>query len=487
MSRLAIVIAVESRLLSVDRGTWIGLALFVLLAVYAAASGAAWVAAQRAEAAISIQQSLDRSAEFGRNLAVIEAGRLSELNKPSWYASWSAAPTTPDSRAVLPPKPLLLIASNAGELQPRIATMRPASSRHALLDDLKSSTQNPTTLAIGRLDTLFLLTAVMPLLLLAFSFNLLSAEREQGTLALVLAQPISLDTLIAGKLLSRFMFLLLPMTIAVPLLLAAMMDPAQLAAAPLDILLLAVLILLYGAFWLALAGLINALGGSSARNGLSLGGLWLLLVLVIPSLLNVAATALHPPPDRAGLTNELRARLVDARNVGGKLFDDHALEHPDTPIAESTDKAEAFDSARATLTTWLVSERTDALVAPIAERFESELAAQQQLAERGRFLSPALLFQAALNRLAGVDARRSRAFSDAAKAHLDALRAPLIPKVLAGQKLKSADWQALPRFAMPEPSIADALATDLLALLAAAGLIVALLARRLRAARHFIR
>lgn len=487
MSALATVIRHEGRLLSADRSTWIGLTLFLLLMLYAALSGAAWVQTRQAEAAVSVQQSAERSAEFGRNLALIEAGRLAELRKPSWYPSWSAAPTTPDSRAVLPSKPLLLIASNAGELQPQIATMRAASSRHALFDDLKASTQNPMTLAIGRLDAAFLLTAVLPLLMLAFSFNLLSAEREQGTLALVLAQPIGLATLLAGKLLTRFVRLLLPIAIGVPLLLAVVLDPAQLAAAPLDYLWLALLILIYGAFWLLLAGIINAFGGSSARNALSIGGLWLLLVLVIPSLLNVAAAALHPPPDRAGLTNELRARLVEARNDGGKLFEDHALEHPDTPIAVSTDKAEAFDSARATLTTWLVRERTDALVAPIAERFERELAAQQALAEAGRFLSPALLFQAALNRLAGVEAARSRAFSDAAKAHLDALRALLIPKVLAGEKLRSGDYAALPVFAMPEPSAARPLLIDLLALLLGTSAVAVLLTVRLRGSRPSIR
>lgn len=487
MSTLATVIRHENRLLSADRSIWIGIALFLLLTLYAAMSGAAWMDARDREAAISVQQSAERSAEFGRNLAIIEAGRLSELNKPSWYPSWSTAPTTPDSRAVLPSRPLLLIASNAGELQAQIATMRAASSRHALLDDLKASTQNPMTLAIGRLDVVFLLTAVLPLLLLAFSFNLLSSEREQGTLALVLAQPIALTTLVAGKLLTVTLRLLLPIAIVVPLLLALVVDSARLATAPLDYLLLALLIVVYGVFWLLLAGVVNALGGSSARNGLSLGGLWLLLVLVIPSLLNVAAATLHPPPDRAGLTNELRARLVEARNDGGKLFEDHALEHPDTPIAASTDKAEAFDSAQATLTTWLVRERTDALVAPIAERFEQDLAAQQDLAESGRFLSPALLFQAALNRLAGVDAARSRAFSDAAKAHLDALRAQLIPKVLSGARLESGDYAALPVFVMPEPSAAARLSADLLALLLAAVAAAVLLAWRLRVARPSIR
>ncbi len=487
MSALATVIRHENRVLSADRASWIGLAVFLVIAIYAIASGATWMQLRQAEAATSVQISQERSAEFDRNLAVIEAGRLAELGKPNWYKRWSGAPTTPDSRAVLPSRPLLLIASNAGELQPHLATMRPASSRHSLLDDLKASTQNPVTLAVGRLDMVFLLTAALPLLLLAFSFNLLSVEREQGTLALVLAQPIALATLITGKLLTRFLRLLLPLAIAVPLLLALAVDPAQLGRAPLDYLLLAVLILVYGAFWLLLAGLINALGGSSARNALSLGGLWLLLVLVVPSLLNIAAAALHPPPDRAGLTNELRARLVEARNGGDQLYQDHALEHPDTVVAESTDPAEAFDSAKATLTTWLVRERTDALVAPIAERFEQDLAAQQDLAESGRFLSPALLFQAALNRLAGVDAARSRAFSAAAKAHLDALRAQLIPKVLAGQILRAGDYGGLPRFEMVEPSAAGPLGLDLLGLLLAVLLPAVLLMARLRSARPVIR
>jgi ABC-2 type transport system permease protein len=45
---------------------------------------------------------------------------------------------------------------------------------------------------------------LFPLRILALSYNLLSAEREQGTLALVLSQPVRLSTVVLGKLVARF-------------------------------------------------------------------------------------------------------------------------------------------------------------------------------------------------------------------------------------------------------------------------------------------
>ncbi|MGQ0620488.1 MAG: ABC transporter permease subunit [Panacagrimonas sp.] len=459
MSTLASILRHERRAAMADRALAIALLVFVAAAIYALASGQRWADSRDADVNLSLQQAQQRSADFQADLRIYESGQGHTLERAPWYPGWIKSPTAVGARAGLPSLPLAALASNAGELQPALASLRVTTSRYGLFDDARASTQNPAMLSVGRFDGVFLLTAVLPLLLLAFSYNLLSAEREQGTLALVLVQPVKLTQIVLGKLLVRVLLILLPAIALVLGLLLADGVPAD-ARAWVDYGLLALLIFGYGLFWLLLAALVNGYGRSSAANALSLGGIWLALVLVIPSLLNLLLLAVQPPPDRAALTNTLRSTLVEARNRSEDLFGDFSLQHPDVPIPSDPAGNDTFESSKAILKNWLVSQRLDALVAPVADAFEQRLDAQQQWAGRLRFLSPALCFQDGLTRLAGVDHARSDQFRDAVRAYLALFRAALVPKIEAGASMKSTDFDRLPSFAMPLPARADALFAD---------------------------
>src|SRR4030095_593469 len=59
--------------------------------------------------------------------------------------------------------------------------------------------ENPTNLLAGRFDLSFVIIYLLPLLILALSYNLISAEREQGTLAMMMSQPVALRSFVAGK------------------------------------------------------------------------------------------------------------------------------------------------------------------------------------------------------------------------------------------------------------------------------------------------
>lgn len=480
MSRLTTIVRLETRNLFADRGLRTGVIVFVLLAVYATLSGMNWMKLRQADAVIAVQQSQQQNAGYRQDLAAIERDPGMVPGMGSFTPHMVKLPTAPQVFSALPTRPLALIASSVGELQPQLARMSASSDRQALLEGSRSSTQNPMTLTLGRLDMVFLLTAVLPLMLLAFSFNLLSAEREQGTLALLLAQPLGVATLLLGKLLTRALLLLVPVAVLVPAGLFLASDASLSTANALDYLGLMLFILSYGAFWLLLAGLINARGGSSAANAMGLAGLWLLFVLVLPSLLNIVTESVYPKPRSADMTNELRSTYLIAKEKKAELYSNFALQHPEQVIVANIAAEDIWYGPQATLKNWLVRQRSDALAAPVVERFERRLGAQQQLAERWRFVSPAMVFQSALTRLAGVDAARTRAFSRAARDHLDALRAMMVPKILAGQKLVSGDYDRLPVFSMPEPSNASKLAADGLGIALPGLFIIWLLASRLR-------
>lgn len=70
--------------------------------------------------------------------------------------------------------------------------------------------ENPTNLLSGRFDISFVIIYLLPLLILAVSYNFLSAEREAGTLQMLLAQPVALRKFIFGKITLRFFAIIIP-------------------------------------------------------------------------------------------------------------------------------------------------------------------------------------------------------------------------------------------------------------------------------------
>ena len=65
----------------------------------------------------------------------------------------------------------------------------------------------PTRMAGGAFDAAFFFVVLFPLVVIGLSYELLSGERERGTLAMLLSQPVSQLGLIVGKALSRFLLL----------------------------------------------------------------------------------------------------------------------------------------------------------------------------------------------------------------------------------------------------------------------------------------
>ena len=63
--------------------------------------------------------------------------------------------------------------------------------------------ENPVSLMTGSLDIAFVVIFLLPIFILAMSYDLLSSEKERGTLAMILAHPISLRELLASKIIAR--------------------------------------------------------------------------------------------------------------------------------------------------------------------------------------------------------------------------------------------------------------------------------------------
>ena len=149
-----------------------------------------------------------------------------------------------------------------------------------------------------KIDWVFIITYLLSFIPLLFTFDALSGEREQGTLRLCLANPISRPILLIGKFLGTLITVLIPFVFAVLLNLAVISVDSwtQLSAADWGRLGLILLIAsCYAGIFVGL-GLMVSAGTREPRVSLVvLLLIWVATVIFMPSTLGTLSTKWMPP------------------------------------------------------------------------------------------------------------------------------------------------------------------------------------------------
>ena len=149
-----------------------------------------------------------------------------------------------------------------------------------------------------KIDWVFIITYLLSFIPLLFTFDALSGEREQGTLRLCLANPISRPILLIGKFLGTLITVLIPFVFAVLLNLAVISVDSwtQLSAADWGRLGLILLIAFcYAGIFVGL-GLMVSAGTREPRVSLVvLLLIWVATVIFMPSTLGTLSTKWMPP------------------------------------------------------------------------------------------------------------------------------------------------------------------------------------------------
>lgn len=425
----------EVRRLLRDRALPTLLTLLLALAAYAAWNGGAWV--EQRNAAIGViqleeQHTHDRSRVFvGKAPSVL-----------------------PRVQPVLPPAAMASVSIGQAEAYPYTADVVALGDRTQLFRNVWADIGNPAARAAGRFDLAFVIVFLLPLVILAASYDLWSRERERGIAALVLSQPVAVGRLIAVKALARGGVVLLPA--GVILVGAAAWSGAESLA---GLGLLSLVILAYGGFWLAVAVLIGCFARRTTEAAIAAGGVWLLIVVMAPSLTLAAVNLAVPPPSQMQLATDVKARLAaTARQQTLHRRSASTAVRSSTPVIPDHVR-EAYADLLA----------TDLDLAPLIESHERAQDARRRVLDNVRLLMPAVAVQDALDRIAGSDADRALAFQDQVHAFWQARR--LLHKAYLDRDAPQtlAEYEALPRFRFVEPAGVGrrGVRADLAALLAA--------------------
>ena len=327
--------------------------------------------------------------------------------------------------------------------------------------------QSSLLLRFGQLTPAFVLQTLTPLLLVFLAYGSVARERERGQLRLMLSQGVPGAALIAGKLVSHGAVALL---LASPALLAlvaiAFSEPtlwmqANMLAAGYGVYLL---------LWSAIAVLVSATMAQARDALLALVGFWIVAVVLLPRITPSVAELTVARPTRieteVAIHQDL-ARLGDSHNPD----DPHYAQFRKQTLARyGVTRVEDLPVNYG----GLVIEEGERLTSALFVReMESEFARQDAQASAvsvASALSPLIAVRRLSSALAGTDRESHQQFLLQGEAYryamVQALNRLHVHEVRyqndRDQRISSALWKDLPRFAYSPPSFASVTQTHVL-------------------------
>ena len=221
-------------------------------------------------------------------------------------------------KQIKPASSMSIFASGLDDSVGRTATVHEWDFPH--MEDSVYSTA-PIFAVFGDLDLTFIIKIVVSLFAILFTYNLISGEKESGTLKLCLSNSVPRNTFILGKSIGSFVSLLIPLLIPLIIGLIAVLTIGNISFTGDQwgrIALIALGYVLYLLAFFCLGVFVSALTRHSAVSFLILLFLWVLFVLVIPKASMMAAGQIHPIQ---GITDVQDAQLSIQREYMGSLRD----------------------------------------------------------------------------------------------------------------------------------------------------------------------
>ncbi len=417
------------------------IASLFILGGYAAYSGKSQVARITQAQANYVQTRNDALDAWRDELVKIES--MPGVSAPAY----AARPMNIRKPAVAPAAPLGDFAIGASDLLPVQTELSAWVNAADLFNEYEFA--NPTLLSVGRFDLSIMVVLLLPLLMIAASFDIWSAERESTRARLIAAQAGAVKLLIWNRLIFRngliwgvFTFVALAAGLVAPG--AAELSSERLAN-------LAGWIgaaWVYGAFWFALIAFAVAYFHRSETVAATLFALWASFVFLTPAIGGAVSEALYPPPSRLAALSEMRDAKSEAGKATSELTKGFLADHPEMTVSD--DDVPFYYAG-----TWLANREAAARTAPILRAFEESRQQRQETINLLQYFSPAVIANRALLSFAGGDVDRYRAYQAEARAALADLSERIGPAVVAKQRLSLETYDAIAPFTFTETAAGD--------------------------------
>jgi ABC-2 type transport system permease protein len=336
-----------------------------------------------------------------------------------------------------PPSPLSALASGRTEIESANLRIRLLALEGQLYEQ---ETLNPRLAAAGHLDLTFVLIALLPLFVIAVTYDIVSGERERGTwgMARLFARP---RRLVAAKIGARVILMggLVTLLAVIGAFLAGIDGDGRAAWA-------AALVALHSLFWFALCLAVAAGRRSSTANAMILVGAWVALTFLAPAVLSLANAILHPAPEALELTVRQRQGYHEAWDLTkAETMDAFFEDYPQW--SDRTVPEDEFTWA------WYyaMNHRGDQAARDASRVYRDVLTRRDEWARRWSLLVPPLAARIALDRLASTDLPNQLAYQDAVRRYHERLKAHFQPMLFSAAPIAQVDWERVPAFEPAAP------------------------------------
>jgi len=277
---------------------------------------------------------------------------------------------------------------------------------------------------------------ILPLALILLTYDIISGEREMGTLSLL--------QLNVRDVRIYFLFRYLVCGLSLGGLLIGIHVAAVLLFSSLNLLSLGfwcVCVVLYTAFWLGLAWAINSLKTSSVSCVMTLMLTWVLLTIGLPTTFARLAENQFPVTDNAYLITQERRLREQAENDSRRLLDVYYESHPE--VIRPTKKEDPYGQTR-----WdAIREEVDRQMQPLLATRLSRIQQRSQFVERASFLDPALAAKTIMDELAGTSLYHYATFAEHALHYDEQYKTYFQPLMMQRGELSEEAFAAIPAFA----------------------------------------
>jgi ABC-type transport system involved in multi-copper enzyme maturation permease subunit len=345
--------------------------------------------------------------------------------------------------AFRPPSPLSLLSGGVETVLPSSVETRGYISEQGARVQFNTSRRvdNPFTALFGRLDLAFVVSTVLAVLVMIFTFNAVAGEKEHRTLAQIMANPVPRPTVVAAKLAAGWSLLaaaFLAGTAAGLLLTTALgLSPFSQPGTALPFVIAIGLSLLFLLVFYNLGLLVSSSSRSPVSAMVTLLAVWVALAMVLPKASVVAARLLVPVRSqqvvdleksqvRAQFNRELDAALRELAQSTPSVKDMSLKEYfaqkqANNPVIAAFEKAQTERRAE-------FAARLNAALDRVDAEFERQRGRQAALARNLSRLSPVSCFVHALAELAGTGFAEERAWRDARSRFKQILDREIAPK-----------------------------------------------------------
>jgi len=317
-----------------------------------------------------------------------------------------------------------------------------------------SELTNPLTLLVGNLDASFVFIFLFPLLIIAFTYNAISEEQENGVWKIVGTSTKSITAVIINKLLIR---------LAVILITAALIFFAGILNMHLPFTYptfqLGLVILLYVLFWFTVSVIVISLGQSSSFNATTLVSVWIFLCILFPGIANVTVNNSIPVPEASETTIKQRegyhAKWDEPKGPTMEKFYAVYPQYRKYPVAEDKYSPGWY---------YAMQFSGDLESANSSEKLFGKLDQRQWLSENIAAFNPVVAAQQLVNKIANTDLSSHIRYLQSVKAHHRQIREYFYPFIFEETPTESINWAGYPAY-KPVGYTMDNLTGGLLAIL----------------------